>query len=118
MTPDYVNPYVRLFMNENNEYILEVMLPIDAKTEDIKVHQNPDFHPDEELFYTNVNYLVELGYSAPFSADKYTFKTIKLERQLTSKRILVRTVDTSFKPPFRGPKPDGKTIIQFEDAER
>lgn len=114
-----VNPYVRLTVDPENNYKLEVILPIASSPENVDLLENGSFESTpEDGLPSNVNYVVHLSTAAAFSETHYTRLVIDLSPDSGSKGILVRVSDPSAPSFMKGPKADGKTIIQFEDAER
>jgi hypothetical protein len=115
-------PFVRLTKDEENIYILEVMLPIEGDSDDIAVLLNETYtHVPEDGYPAGLNYIVGLETSKDFSASNYVYKKIQLFPNEDSNGIvvIVNEIDTNPipDPDNHGPKRDGKTIIQFEDAD-
>lgn len=115
---NFINPYVRLTV-EGDKYTLEVMLPISVNPEEVIISENGplEVSPDDALPH-HINYQVRLVTPALFDQEHYTLIYVNLNPSPDSRGIIVSVSPTSEPSPLHGPKADGKTIIQFEDAER
>ncbi len=115
-TEDLVNPYVRLSADADQNYTLEVMLPISASAE-VSVDDGT-FEPDATLGLPEfVNYQVRLTSQASINTSEYKLVTVPLNHEAGTNGIVVyyfrdHCLDG------KGPEVNGRTIIQFEDAVR
>lgn len=111
-----INPYVRLTIKDG-KYYLHVMLPISGTEKNVEVEFNGTQTMDSE----GIDYIVRFKTTLGYSGKEYVLTTLVLDpfnplSGLTSKRILVLVNSNNLAAHHKGPKADGKTIIQFEDA--